>query len=827
MNVSPNNLPVPPALLIGRSAELAAIREQLLDDSARLLTLTGTAGTGKTRLAVASAMQLTNAFADGVWFVDLAPINQTADVLPEIAGVLGVRSAGNELPVADNLRLYFSNRHVLLVVDNCEHLLEAAPSIGTLLDACPDLVVLATSREPLRIRHERLQSVSPLKTPPPESKLDVDALIAIPSVELFVQRARHVQPSFQVTPENAAAVAELCRGLDGLPLALELAAARSRALPPEAMLARLESRFDMLKGGRRDDPARHQTLRAALAWSHDLLSPAEQSVFRRLGMFVGGCDLDAAESVCDPHATLGAPTLDILESLLDKSLLEQDETSGEPRFGMLETVRAYAVELLEQSGEAENVRQRHAAHLATVVESAAKELRGPRQMAWLERLDRELANIRSSLGFLTRRAEAGDVAATEQGLRLGAQLWWYMHVRGTYAETREWLRPLLRASELHAPSIARGRALDAVGVAAWGLGEYETGLGLAQASFEMAETLGDGAGACQALIDLTCDSLSLGDIPSARRTAAEALRRAQERDDDWSWAWALTFRGMLEIAEGDEHAAANSFDAALRLRLRLGDLFGEAWASNGLASVAMLRGEPAVAEPLYEQALSIFRRLGERPTVATILDGLGQAALARGDLELARERFAASLSLYREMDSRRGIGIALHGLAHVAAAEGHPELAVRLAGAATALHEAGGGAIELIRQEGSDEWLADARRKLGEPAATTAWTAGRRLSMDTATAEALAGAARRGSTPRTSGMPLTGREREVARLVAQGASNRQIAETLVIGERTAEAHVSNMLAKLGLTTRVQLAAWAVARGLAADPQPTEVSRAGG
>ena len=188
----------------------------------------------------------------------------------------------------------------MLVVDNCEHLLEAAPSIGTLLDACPDLVVLATSREPLRIRHERLQPVSPLKTPPPESKLDVDALIAIPSVELFVQRARHVQPSFQVTPENAAAVAELCRGLDGLPLALELAAARSRALPPEAMLARLESRFDMLKGGRRDDPARHQTLRAALAWSHDLLSPAEQSVFRRLGMFVGGCDLDAAESVCDP-----------------------------------------------------------------------------------------------------------------------------------------------------------------------------------------------------------------------------------------------------------------------------------------------------------------------------------------------------------------------------------------------------------------------------------------------------------------------------------------------------------------------------------------------
>jgi predicted ATPase/DNA-binding CsgD family transcriptional regulator len=824
--MSQNNLPVPPASLVGRSAELAAIREQLLDDGARLLTLTGTAGTGKTRLAVASAVQLANAFGDGVWFVDLAPLNQAADVLPAIAGVLGVRSAGNELSVADNLRLYLSNRHLLLVLDNCEHVLEAAPGIGGLLDACPHLVVLATSREPLRLRHERLQPVNPLRTPALNAAADVDALLDVPSVELFVQRARHVQPTFQLTADNAATVAELCRELDGLPLALELAAARSRALPPEAMLARLESRFDMLKGGRRDDPARHQTLRAALAWSHDLLGPAEQTVFRRLAVFVGGCDLDAAEAVCDPDGSLGAAALDILESLLDKSLLKQEETSGEPRFGMLETMRAYALESLEASGEAESVRQCHVAHFATAVQTAANELRGPHQMAWLEKLDRELANIRASLRYLMLRAEAGDAAATEQGLRLGAQMWWYMHVRGTYAETREWLRPLLRASESAAPSAARGRALDAAGVAAWGLGEYETALGLARESLDVAESVGDPAGACQALIDLTCDSLSLGDIPSARQTAAEALRRAQDMGDEWSTGWALTFRGMLDIAEGDEHAAAKSFEAALRLRQRLGDLFGEAWASNGLASVAMLRGEPAVAEPLYELALGIFRRLGERPTVATILDGLGQAALTRGDLELARERFAASLSLYREMDSRRGIGIALHGLARVAAAEGRPESAVRLAGAATALHEAGGGAIELIRQEGSDAWLADARRKLGEPAASVAWTDGRGLSVETATAEALAGVARRGTAPRTPGMPLTAREREVARLVAQGASNRQIAETLVIGERTAEAHVSNMLAKLGLTTRVQLAAWAVARGLAADAQPTQVLRTG-
>ncbi|HEY1298094.1 MAG TPA: tetratricopeptide repeat protein [Chloroflexota bacterium] len=812
MSVSPNNVPLPSASLIGRKGELAAIREQLFDQGVRLLTLTGTAGTGKTRLAIASAIQLTSAFADGVWFIDLAPLNQAADVLPAIARALGVRGAASERSVADNLRLYLSERHALLVVDNCEHLLEAAPGLGALLDACPDVVILATSREPLRIRRERLQLVSPLLTPSREASTEVQALLEVPSVELFVQRARQVQPAFRLTSDNATVVAELCRSLDGLPLALELAAARTRALPPEAMLARLESRLDVLKGGRRDDPARHQTLRAALAWSHELLGPEEQTVFRRLAAFAGGCELDGAEAVCDPQGTLGTPVLDILESLLDKSLLRQEETSGEPRFSMLETVRAYAAEALESSGEGETARARHAEYFAMLVGVAAKELRGPRQMTWLERLDRELPNIRGSLWWLTERAETGDVAAAEQGLRLGADLWWYMHVRGTYAETRELLRPLLRASEAHAPSAARGRALDASGVAAWGLGEYEVALSLAQASFDIAESLGDSAGARQALIDLTCDSLSLGDIPSARRTAAQALRLSQDAGDDWSAGWALTFRGMLDIAEGDEHAAAISFDAALRLRQRLGDLFGEAWASNGLASVAMLRAEIAMAEPLYEQALDIFRRLGERPTVATILDGLGQVALARGDLELARERFGASLALYREMDSQRGIGIALHGLAHVAAAEGRAEQAVRLAGAATALHEAGGGAIELIRSSDSDAWLDDARRKLGEPAASTAWRAGRGLSLESVVAEALAGVPRRGAQ-RAPGMPLTGREREVARLIAQGATNRQIAETLVIGERTAEAHVSNMLAKLGLTTRVQLAAWAVARGM--------------
>ena len=634
---------------------------------------------------------------------------------------------------------------------------------------------------------------------------------------LFVRQARDVKPDFRLDADNGPTIAELCRRLDGLPLAIELAAARSRALPPGAILARLERRLDLLVGGRRDEPARHQTIRAALDWSYELLSPAEQVLFRCLGVFLGGFTVEAATEVYEQPAQGGVDVLDGLAALVDRGLIKQEELAGEPRFTLLETMRAYALEALETSGEAAATRWRHAEFYGRLVDTAAVELRGPDQMRWLECLDRELSNIRAALVWLTSQAE--DVEAIRLGLRIGGSIWWYMHVRGTYVEVRDLLLPLLEASHSNAiDKHARAWAMGTVGVAAWGLGDYATARRLHFESLAQFRESGDLAGACQMLVDLSCDTVAQGDQSAAKAVTAEALELANAVGDEWMSAWALTFQGMLAIAEGDLAGAKTRFDSALRLRRQIGDLFGQAWASHGLASVERIRGDAAAARPLYEDALITFRALGERPTVASILDGLGELALAERDFGEARTRFGEGLALYREMDSRRGIGIAISGFAAVAAAQGQPERAVRLAGAATALHQAGGGAIQLIQPPGSSAWLDDARRALGDPAAASAWASGLSLSVDDAIDEALADApsAPTRTEPSRREMPLTPREQEVARLVAQGASNRRIAEVLVIGERTAEAHVSNILAKLGLETRVQLAAWTVAHGLA-DP----------
>ena len=808
------NLPAQPTSLIGREAEVAALRDRLVADGVRLLTLTGPAGTGKTRLALAVAGAAGAAFPDGRWLVDLTAVADPVGVLPAAVRVLGLR-VGGEPSAAERLRRALGEQRVLLVLDNAEHVLGAAPEVAALVDACPGLAVLVTSREPLRVRWERLHPVPPLGP--------------APAVELFVQRARDVRPDFRLDAENEAAVAEVCRRLDGLPLAIELAAARSRALPPQAILVRLEHRLDLLVGGRRDEPERHQTARAALAWSHDLLSAAEQALFRRLGVFVSGCTPEAAAAVCDPAGDLPLDALDGLESLLAKSLLRQEEVAGEPRFGMLETVRSYALEALRASGELDATRRHHAACYAALTAAAEDGLRGPAQLDWLSRLDREHDNLRAALRWLTDRGAGGDAAAAELGLQMGAALWWYWHVRGAYAEACALLDPLLAlppsGSAAGGGGLARARASSARAVMSWGLGDYAAAAAQQTAAVARLRALDDRRALAQSLIDVACVAISRGDAPGAGGALTEALDLARALDDGWRVAWALTFQGMLALSQGDLPAAWDRFEASLTVRRDLGDVFGIAWSSFGLASVARRRGDGAAARARYESCLVTFRALGERPTVASVLDGLGELAIDRGDFGEARERFAGSLALYREMGSTRGVGIALSGFAALAAAGWRAERAVRLAGAAAALHEAGGSAIELIRHRGAEDWLDEARRALGPARAAAVWADGRTLSADAAVAYALepegaAGRPPRGArapgrgAPAGEAGPLTAREREVARLVARGSSNRQIAETLVISERTAEAHLSNILSKLGLSTRVQLAAWAVGNRLA-------------
>jgi DNA-binding NarL/FixJ family response regulator len=518
--------------------------------------------------------------------------------------------------------------------------------------------------------------------------------------------------------------------------------------------------------------------------------------------------------------------LDGLESLLSKSLLSQEGETDQPRFGMLETIRAYALEALERSGELDITRERHANYYVGWVEAAEAQLRGPEQMAWLARLDRDLANVRGAMEWLGRRAGIGDAASAEQGLRLGGALWWYWHVRGYYAEARALLDPLLEEPSVDRQSTGRAEALRAGGVAAWGLDDYATARAQIEEGLTLLRALGNRAGAAQALIDLGIVALSQSDAASAKAAFADALALAQALDDEWKRAWALAFQGTLAIAEGDLPTACARFEESLVLRRRLGDAFGIAWSGHGLASVARLRGDAAAARPLYEECLATFRALGERPNVASVLHSLGEVAMMEGDFAAARVRFAESLALYLEMDSTRGVGIALSGFAALAAAERRAERAVRLAGAATALHAAGGGAIELIKHGEAGDWLDEAHRALGEPAFAAAWAAGRAMAPAAAIAEALAepspavgsdalpqpAMVRGGRAARPGG--LTEREVEVARLVADGKTNREIAEALVLSERTVAKHLDHIFTKLGVSSRTAVAAFTLRHGLA-------------
>jgi predicted ATPase/DNA-binding XRE family transcriptional regulator len=676
-----HRLPLPgqASRLVGRHAELAAVCERLRQDRVRLLTLVGTAGVGKTRLAMAAATELADSYADGVCVVYLAPVDDASSVMPALARSVGVR--GSEVDVGAYLR----RRQLLIVLDNCEHVLAAAPHVAALLETCPRLDILATSRSPLQLRREDIFQVSLLRVPTAEALKTGSELLEVPSVALFVQRARQVfmKPDFDFDPETLVAIGQLCARLEGLPLAIELAAARTRLLPPGAILKRLSRPLDVLVGGPVDDPSRHRTLRNALDWSYALLSATERQVFERIGCFAGGCTLDAAESVCG-----GVDEVEpILASLLDHSLL-QAESSGarEPRVAMLDTVRAFALEKLDTGGKLERCRSLHAAYFLEFVETASVELRGPDQVTWLNRLDREWANIRSALELLAQRAAAGDAAAAEQGLRMGAALWWYMHVRGLYAEVRALLQPLVDAPVSSSPPRTRARALRVLGIAAWGIGDYATGRAEVEAGLAMSRGVSDLEGVGLALIALAGIGVSQAD-PRLADAASEALELAEAIGDAWTAGWALTFLGLFAIAAVDLDSARASFDRALHIREQSGDVFGLAWARQGLASVERLAGNLQLAEPLFSAALATFCSLGERPTVATILDSLGDIALVRGDHLLARARFDEALTLYLDMDSPRGVGVALAGLAAVAAAYGHVERALRLGGAAATLHQ--------------------------------------------------------------------------------------------------------------------------------------------
>jgi predicted ATPase/serine/threonine protein kinase len=723
---SPRQLPPQRNALVGRERELEAAKNLLMQDDIRLITLTGPGGTGKTRLAVQLAEDTAEQFAGGVWFVGLASILDSALVVSAIAQALEVRASGNR-PLAEDIKEHLRRSpRALLLIDNFEHVLAAAPVVTELLGASRELKILVTSRAVLHLYGEQELQVPPLALPDPRNLCPVEVLAEYPAVALFVQRARAVKPDFALGEENAAPVVEICARLDGLPLAIELAAARVKVLSPAAILGRLESRLRLLTGGARDLPERQQTLRRAMDWSHELLTGEEQKLFRRLAVFVGGFTLEAAEAVANAGADLYLDVFDGVASLVDKSLLQQTgESAGEARFGMLETIREYGLERLATSGEEAATRRAHAAYFLVMAEDGAPHMVGGAEQAlWLERFFSEHDNIRAALGWLTRTGNA------DWGLRLARALshFWLEHAHPT--EGRDWIAALLKL-----PSGSRLVRMRAFGIATAlsnRQGDHVSALDLILESLAIAHELGDRSAIAANLNALAVTQSLLGRHGAAKESCAEAFRAWEDLGEPASAARALSNLADVSKAEGDFTRAQSLHEQAFSRFQALGDRSGMAWSLNHQGDVARAQGDILAARSVYEQGLAIFRDRNDGPGVASSLLDLGRLASEEGDYVRAHALFAESLRISRQLGRKWDVAGVLEELARSAVRQGGWERALRLAGAATALRERIGAPLAPTEKVKLDADLDPAHRGLPAADATTAWMRGWASSPDEA-----------------------------------------------------------------------------------------------
>ncbi len=823
------NLPAEPNSFVGRERDLGDL--ELLLSSVRALTLCGPGGIGKTRLAVKLGWQLAGEFPDGVWLVELADSADPSLAARRVATVLRIREEPDR-PASATLVDALRGRKLLLVLDTCEHIVDAvADLVRDLIAGCPMIRVVATSREPLRVRGETVWRVPPLTLPAHLADVVMASSGEHEALRLFVDRAAAVRPGFALTADNLAPIVQLCRTLDGVPLAIELAAARIRALSTEQIAARIGNRFRLLASGDRTAPARQQTLLATVDWSFDLLTPDEQILLRRLSVF-SGWSLEMAEEVCADEQIPAHRVLDLLAALIDKSLVAlEDEVAGDARYRLLDTIKAYAADQLITAGEQEELRARHARHMLALAEAVVSKgfIRGPpswpERVALYQRIDTEQSNFGAALAFCLASADA------ERGLRLCSALRSPWVVHGDVTEGIGWFERFL-ALNVAAPAPVRIRALMLGAELAF---EHQDYLGAAR----RAQTAVNACTACRAacpagaLRMLALISLRAGLPAAALERADEAVAAARQHGDDWEEGLGLVARAVILARSGDLEGAQACYENALDV-LADNNGWGVAHALYGFGTLARSRHDNAAALRHFRSALDLFREIDARTEIARCQAGIGWIALAENDLATAAASFAESLQLSMATGQRLGIARGLEAIAALAAARGDAATAIRLEGAAAATREVLGPHRPTTAQARLDSVLATAHLRLGEELAASLGAEGGRLSMHEAVRFALASAGQGGHVPDERSLnagPVTGpsravtesgpaapvsvltpREQEIALLIARGLSNRGIADELVISPATAARHVANILSKLGLNSRAQVAAWTVGQG---------------
>ena len=788
----PHNLPAQPTRLIGRASEVAAVTRLIRHDDVRLVTLTGPGGVGKTRLAAQVAAALLDFFPAGVFFVTLAAIREPGLVSSAIAVVLGIKEKGDQT-LHESVTAHLCDRRLLLVLDNFEHLAKAGPLVVDLLAACPLLKVLVTSRASVHVRGEHIFPVPPLAVPNLAQFAQGDALEQYAAIDLFVQRARDVKLDFALTATNGPIVASICRRLDGLPLAIELAAARIPILPPKMLLAHLvrtperaasvvdgltgissESSLHLLTGGAWDLPERLRTMRGAISWSYDLLNAGEQRLFRRLACFAGGFTLEAARAVCDADGGLGIGVLEGLSSLADKSLLQLHESEGnETRFAMLETIHEYARELLMASDEVETLWRSYADYYVTLAEDANQKMQGSEQMVWLQRLEAEHDNLRVILRWTAECQE-------EIGLRLAGLLWRFWFTRGHFSEGREWLEQLLALNKSNSETesvMMRARALNGAGVLAFNQGDfkraaalYEDSLALyrklghkesiayvlnnlagvanhqsaygraaalLEESVALLHSLGDKRNIALSLISLGIVVMDQGDYDRALVLFKEGRALSQDLGDKWSIAFSLACEGDVELRQGHYDRAAACGGDSLALYQELGDKGGIAHSLLILGNATRKRRDYGSAALLLDESLTLRQALGDKQNMALVLHSLAEMAREQHDVVRAGALYEESLTLHRDIGSKFGIVVCLEGIAKMAHSWEQPEQAARLFAAAEALRHAIGAPTFPAEQAEYQRVVADVRAALRHDVSAKIWAAEYAVPLEQAVAEAL------------------------------------------------------------------------------------------